>query len=109
MSSKKTRRKFSTEQKAVIIRRHLKDKVAVSDLCDEYKIQPSMFYEWQKQALDNLASALQSVGQQRATHSRESDLERENEALKTKLAKKDHVIAEISEEYVTLKKALGEP
>ena len=36
-------------------------------------------------------------------------LERENEALKAKLAKKDNVIAEISEEYVALKKELGEP
>jgi transposase-like protein len=39
MGKKKTRRKFTAEQKANIIRRHLKGKVPVSDLCDEYKIR----------------------------------------------------------------------
>ena len=33
------RRKYTTEQKVAIIRRHLVDKVPVSDLCEEYKIQ----------------------------------------------------------------------
>ena len=40
---KQKRRRFTTEQKAVILRRHLVDKVPVSDLCDEYKIQPTVF------------------------------------------------------------------
>ena len=38
------RRNFTPEQNAAIVRRHMVDKVAVSDLCDEYKIQPSVFY-----------------------------------------------------------------
>ena len=46
--SKQTRRRFSPEQKALIVRRHVMDKVPISDLCDEYKIQPSIFYVWQK-------------------------------------------------------------
>ena len=53
--SKQTRRRFSPEQKAVVVRRHLVDKVPVSDLCDESKIQPSMFYAWQKQTPSRLA------------------------------------------------------
>ena len=36
MAEKRSRRKFSAEEKAVILRRHLQDKVPVSDLCDEY-------------------------------------------------------------------------
>jgi len=108
MGKKKTRRKFTAEQKANIIRRHLKDKVPVSDLCDEYKIQPSVFYTWHRQMLENLASALESGGR-RPHDALEARLKRENEALRAKLAKKDNVIAEISEEYVELKKELGEP
>lgn len=50
MSEKSSRRRFTTEQKVSILRRHLVDKVAVSDLCDEYRIQPSLFYPWQRQA-----------------------------------------------------------
>ncbi|MCG8556059.1 MAG: transposase [Proteobacteria bacterium] len=45
------RRNHTAEQKAVIVRRHLADKVPVSDLCDEYKIQPSVFYSWLRVAL----------------------------------------------------------
>ena len=45
---KRTRRQFTAEQKAAILRRHLMDKVPVSDLCAEYKLQPSVFYGWQR-------------------------------------------------------------
>ena len=107
--SKKKRRQFTNEQKARILRRHMVDKVAVSDLCEEYKIQPSVFYGWQRQLVDNLAAALEATsgkhGRQVAT--RERELTRKVKSLEARLAKKEHVIAEISEEYVTLKKELG--
>lgn len=108
MGERKVRRSFTAEQKAAILRRHLQDKVAVSDLCDEYKIQPSVFYGWQRQLLENIASALETGGRRRPRDNREARLESRVEALKAKLAKKDSVIAEISEEYVQLKKELGE-
>ena len=104
--SRKPRRNFTIDQKSAILRRHFVDKVAISDLCTEYELQPSVFYYWQKQAFENLAGAFQPAV---TTSSREKELEREVEALKARVAKKDAVIASISEEYVTLKKALGEP
>ena len=111
MAKKKSRsrRKFSAEQKAAILRRHLVDKVAVSDLCDEYKLQPSVFYGWQRRLIQNLPAVVEFVGGQRNASSREAELERRVAALEAKLVKKDNVIAEISEEYVALKKELGEP
>jgi transposase-like protein len=108
MGERKTRRKFTAEQKAAVLQRHLKDKVPVSDLCDEYKIQPSVFYGWQRQVLENMATALEPNGRGRSRDNREGRLESKIEALEAKLAKKDNVIAEISEEYVQLKKELGE-
>ena len=109
--AKRKRRIHSTEQKAEILRRHMVDKISVSDLCDEYKIQPSVFYGWQKQLVDNLAVALEATSGKRSRRevTRETQLARENETLRAKLVKKEHVIAEISEEYVALKKELGEP
>ena len=38
------RRRFSAQEKVVILRRHLLDKVPVSDLCDEYRLNPNVFY-----------------------------------------------------------------
>lgn len=55
----RSRRTFSPERKATILRRHLGDKVPVSDLCDVYQLAPSLFYLWQKQALEHLTAALQ--------------------------------------------------
>ena len=45
----------------------------------------------------------------RRTPSREQELEAKIAALEAKLARKDAIIAEVSEEYVKLKNALGEP
>ena len=109
MSQKRTRRSYTPEQKAAILRRHLVDKVPVSDICDEYKLQPSVFYGWHKQLTENMELALQTTGRRRAADTSEAKLAGEVEALKAKLARKDSVIAEISEEFVTLKKELGEP
>jgi len=103
---RRKRRTFTAEQKAEILRRHIKDKEQVSDLCEEYDIQPSVFYDWQNQLLERMESVLNTG---RVRDSRERQLERKVEALEQRLAKKDNVIAEISEEYVQLKKELGEP
>jgi transposase len=51
--NERKRRHFSDDQKAAIVRRHLGDKVPVSDLADEYQIQPSLIYLWVKQVLDH--------------------------------------------------------
>jgi len=106
--SKRQRRQFSVDQKVAILRRHLVDKVPVSDLCDEYKLQPSVLYQWQRQLFENLAGALEPGAGARSSQ-RERQLGQRVEFLEAKLARKDSVIAEISAEYVQLKKELGEP
>jgi len=106
MSPRKKRRHFDPEDKATILRRHLADKVPVSDLCDEYKLQPSVFYQWQRQLFDNAAVALKP---NKSTASREKQLEEVIESMEARLRRKDSVIAEISEELVKVKKELGEP
>jgi transposase len=107
-SSKRSRRHYTTEQKVAILKRHMVDKVPVSDLCNELGLQPSVFYQWQRQALENLAGALTSPATE-GPSKREKTLTSEIAQLKAKLAKKDNVIAEISAEYVQIKKELGEP
>jgi len=107
-NGKRKRRQFSTEEKAGILRRHMVDRVPVSDLCNELGIQPSLFYYWQRQTLENLAAAL-SGPVPSGPSKREKELAAENRRLGERLARKDSVIAEISAEYVQLKKELGEP
>ena len=106
--SKKKRRSHSSADKATILRRHLADKVPVSDLCEEFGIQPSVFYAWQKQLFEKLEVAVEATSGRRHAGP-EKALKERVELLEAKLARKDSVIAEISEEYVALKKELGEP
>jgi len=46
MSSTRERRHFTGLEKVAILRRHLVDKVPVSDLCEEQRINPTLFYRW---------------------------------------------------------------
>ena len=100
------RRFFTPEQKADLLRRHLVDKVPVSEICNEHKLQPTVFYDWFRtlMAQAHVVLATPSRGQ-----SPEKKLEARVVTLEVKLAKKDEVIAEVTEEMVKLKKELGEP
>jgi transposase-like protein len=104
--TKRTRRTYTPEQKAALVRQHLVDKTPVSEVCNEHKLQPSVFYEWLKQFL----AAAEGVfsGTDRRAPQREKELESRVAVLEARIAKKDSVIAEISGEYVALKKELGE-
>ncbi len=44
---KKPRKHHSAAKKVAILGRHLVEHVPASDLCDQYHIQPSMFYNTQ--------------------------------------------------------------
>ncbi len=99
----KQRRTFTAEEKVAILRRHLLEKAPVSDVCDEYGLNPNVFYRWQKAFFENGAAAFE-----RRSDARERKLEQENEALRTKLAHKNEVIGEIMAEQLSLKKSLGE-
>ena len=46
---RRQRRYFSPEDKVAAVRRHLLEKMSVSDLCEELDILPTIFYQWQKQ------------------------------------------------------------
>jgi len=107
---KRTRRNHTSEQKAALLKRHHLEKVPVSNLCDEHKLQPSVFYTWQRQLFENASAVFDGSKKDNAGPSmREQQLEARLAQLEAKLARKDAVIAEISEEYVKLKKELGEP
>ena len=75
------RRKFSGEDKVRILKRHLVDKIPVSDVCDEQGLHPTMFYKWQKEFFENGAAAFE-----RRADAKSRWLEKENAALKTKMS-----------------------
>jgi transposase-like protein len=104
---RKTRKHYTPEEKVAILRRHLVDDVPVSDLCDQYQLHPTLFYQWQKIFFENGAAAFERVGKRRQAEQDAKD--RKIAHLEAKLATKNEVVAELMEEHVRLKKALGGP
>ena len=99
------KRQLTAEQRAEIVRRHVADKVPVSELADEFGVQPSQIHIWIKQVLDQAEHAFRRMGRPLKGETAKS---RQIEWLEAKLAQKNEVIAELLEENVRAKKANGE-
>ena len=100
---RKGRKHYTGEEKVAILRRHLLDRVPVSDLCEEYGLQPTVFYRWQKEFFENGAAAFQATS--RPDHQAE---QQRIEFLEKKIQTKDEVLAELMAELIALKRSLGE-
>ena len=75
----------------------------VSDLCDQYNLQPTVFYRWQKEFFEHGAAAFE-----KARKGVKDPKSKKIEALEKKLQTKNEVLSELMEEHVKLKKNLGE-
>ena len=79
------------------------DHVPVSNLCDEYQLQPTVFYDWQKQFFENgTAAFIRDSSRQKRKE------EQRIEQLEAKLRRKNEVLSELMEEHIQLKKELGD-
>jgi transposase len=100
---KKTRTRFTAQEKVAILRLHLLEHIPISDLCDQHGIHPTMFYRWQKEFFENGPAALEP----RSRRPRDSQ-DRRIALLEEKLQRKHEVLSELMEEHIKLKKWLGE-
>jgi transposase len=96
---RKERKHFTPEEKVAILRRHLVDKVPISELCEELTLRPTVFYRWQNELFENGAAAFQS---------QEEEKQKRIEFLEKKVQTKDEVLAKLMAEHIALKKSLGE-
>ena len=55
---RKKRTYYTSDEKVNIIRKHLLERVPISDLCEQHKLQPTVFYRWQKQFFEHGARNL---------------------------------------------------
>ena len=100
---RKQRKNYTGDEKVSILKRHLVDQIPVSDLCDEYQLQPTVFYRWQKEFFENGAAAFEKRNSRKKTAE-----EKRITQLEAKLQTKNEVLSELLEEHVQLKKDLGE-
>jgi transposase len=106
---KQPRRHFADHEKVAILKRHLIDKVPVSDLCDELDLYPNQFYDWLKKFFENGHLAFANGRAGRKPKAIENAKDHKIEQLQAKLQKKNEVMAELMEALTEEKKRNGEP
>ena len=57
---KQSRWKYSGSEKVAILKRHLVNGESISGICDDLKLNPNMFYRWQKTFFENGAKAVKT-------------------------------------------------
>ena len=101
--ARRKRRHFSGAEKVAILKRHFMEGEAVSAICEELKLNPTVFYEWQRKFFENGAKAFEKDERRD-----ERKLEERNQVLEARLKRREEVIAELMTEHLALKKSLGE-
>lgn len=105
---KKERHNYTPQEKVSILRKHLIEKQPVSEICDKLSLQPTVFHRWLKQFFENGTAAFEPESSNGSKKHQDKQQQRRIEKLEEKLRKKDEVMAELLEEYVIVKKSLGE-
>ena len=96
---RRTRRRFSAEEKIRIVLEGLKGEESISELCRREGISSNLYYKWSKEFLEAGKRRLQGDTQREATSSEVTDLRKENSQLK-------HMVAELSMRNRLLKKSI---
>jgi len=83
---RKTRRKFSSEEKIRIVLEGLKGEDSIATICRREGINPNLYYRWSKAFLEGGKKRLSGDTQREATTGEIIILRRENDDLKKLLA-----------------------
>ncbi len=103
--NKQARRHFSGPEKVAILKRHLLEKVPISNLCDELQLYHNQVYGWLKEFFENGHAAFDNGRKSKAV---EDAQQKKIEQLQAKLARKNEVMAELMEALTDEKKRNGE-
>ncbi len=96
---RKTRKRYSSEEKIRIVLEGLRGEDSISELCRKEGINPNTYYKWSKEFLEAGKKRLQGDTEREATSSEVGGLKIENGELK-------HLVAELSLRIRMLKKSL---
>jgi transposase len=96
---RKTRRKFTAEEKIRIVLEGLRGEESITDLCRKEGIHPTMYYKWSKSFLESGKRQLNGDTIREASSNEVKELRDENDELKM-------LVAELSLRTRMLKKTL---
>ena len=101
--ARKQRKNYTAEEKVAILKLHLLEQKPISDICDQYNLQPTVFYRWQKEFFENASLAFKK-NKDKTTKRYVKKIK----DLEDKLTRKNEVLSELMEEHITLKKNTGD-
>jgi transposase len=96
---RKTRKKYSAEEKIRIVLEGLRGENSIAELCRREGIHPNMYYKWSKEFLEAGKQRLTGDTQRQADNQEVQAMRTENEQLK-------QLVAELSLKNRVLKKSL---
>jgi transposase len=99
-STKQRRRRFTAEVKLKAIQEARQGGMPVRQVCDQYDIRPSQFYQWERKAEQ---AALEGLRPQKRGRKKVSPRE---EQLLAEIERLREVIAELNKENLALKKGV---
>ena len=79
---RKTRRKYSSEEKIRIVLEGLRGEESIAELCRREGISPNLYYNWSKEFLEAGKKRLMGNTKREATSGEVLELRRENDQLK---------------------------
>ena len=99
---RKPRRQFSADTKLQILKEGRHTNLSISQVCEQYQISPTLFYQWERQADQAALKALN--GQARGR----KKIRPAEEQLLAEVQRLQAVIAELSAENLQLKRGVGD-
>jgi transposase-like protein len=97
-------KRVSDEEKVRALKRHLLERVAVSVVCDELGVAPSLFYTWQQRLFEQAVSVL---GRKSSSSHEGAAEKRRTEVLQEQLRQREEALAELLTELLALKKKMS--
>ena len=90
MSETRKYRQFSPDQKAEIVLAGLRGDRAVRDVCREYEIAETLYYQWRERLLEGGKAALANPREKTAEHAEIAELKRRVGQLERALGRKTY-------------------
>lgn len=98
----KKKKIYSVEEKTIILREHLENKVPISDLAEKYGLHPNALYKWKKQLFEQAPLSL--ARRSSSKEKQKTAQERRIAELEGLLQIREGLITELVRENIELKK-----
>ena len=96
------KKRYTSEEKTMILREHFEQHISISDVADKYGVHPNAIYKWKKQMYESTPQSL-------TKNHKKSDKsliksERRIAELEALLTQRETLIAELVDDNIRLKK-----